>query len=286
MYIFYFAAPIPIVPPPNWPLEDWPPTLQPKTKGIDKDVQVKPSICDGATETTLELFDIPKPLPKPKTRKFGTQTNSGGTENTAITDKLLKSNRKCLVYCGIPLSFLKMILEVLEGKAYKYEKLSLADQVVLFYHKCKTNLTNGCLAIEFNVTEDKVSAVFEHIEFALFDHAKDSIYWLTREQNQKLMPEAFKKEYPNCIGILDACEVRTECPGNVRQSVLMWSTYKHGFTIKFLICIAPCGQITFVSRGYGGRTTDTQITIGCGVIDKVEPGDTLMMDKVRYFKHH
>ena len=65
-----------------------------------------------------------------------------------------------------------MILEVLEGKAYKYEKLSLADQVVLFYHKCKTNLTNGCLAIEFNVTEDKVSAVFEHIEFALFDHAQ------------------------------------------------------------------------------------------------------------------
>jgi hypothetical protein len=206
-YIFYFAAPIPIVPPPNWPLEDWPPTLQPKTKGIDKEVQVKPSYCDRATDTTLELFEIPKPLPKPKTRKFGTQTNSGGTENTAITDKLLKSNRKCLVYCGIPLSFLKMILEVLEGKAYKYEKLSLADQVVLFYHKCKTNLTNGCLAIEFNVTEDKVSAVFEHIEFALFDHAKDSIYWLTREQNQKLMPEAFKKEYPNCIGILDACKL-------------------------------------------------------------------------------
>ena len=269
-----------MIPPPNWPLEDWPPTLQPKTKGIDQDVQVKPINCDRATETTVELFEIPKPLPKPKTRHFSTQTMAGGSENSAITDKLLQSNRKCLVYCGIPLAFLKMILEVLEGKAYKYEKLSLADQVVIFYHKCKTNVTNGCLAIDFNVTEEKVSAVFEHIEFALFDHAKDSIYWMTREQNQKLMPESFKKEYPNCIGILDACEVRTECPGNVRQSVLMWSTYKHGFTIKFLICIAPCGQITFISRGYGGRTTDTQITIACGVIDKVERGDTLMMDKV------
>ena len=265
--------------PPNWPENEWPPKLQEKLVKVEKPYLLKRvPTRDQATETTVELFNIPKEIPKPKTRNIGIQTNR--TENLAITDKLLNSQRKCLVYCGIPVTFLKTMLDVLDGCAYKYQKLSLADQIVLFYHKCKTNLTNGCLALDFDTTEDKVSAIFQHIEFALFEWAKDSIFWLTREQNQKMMPDSFKKDYPLVIGILDACEVRTECPQNVRQNILMWSTYKHSFTIKFLICIAPCGLITFISRGYGGRTTDTQLTIGCGVINKLEPEDQLMMDKV------
>ena len=56
------------------------------------------------------------------------------------------------------------------------------------------------------------------------------------------------------IVILDACEMRTEIPSRVDHSVYAFSSYKHGHTIKFLIGIAPNGLITFISKGYGGRT--------------------------------
>ena len=34
-----------------------------------------------------------------------------------------------------------------------------------------------------------------------------------------------------------------------------------------------------MSRGYGGRITDAQITTQCGILDLLEPGDLVMADK-------
>ena len=46
-----------------------------------------------------------------------------------------------------------------------------------------------------------------------------------------------------------------------------------------MIGIAPCGLITFISKAYGGRITDSQLTVDCGVIDKLESEDEVMLDK-------
>ena len=43
--------------------------------------------------------------------------------------------------------------------------------------------------------------------------------------------------------------------------------------------IAPCGLITFISHGYGGRITDGQLTNDSGLLNLLEPGDTVMADK-------
>ena len=34
-----------------------------------------------------------------------------------------------------------------------------------------------------------------------------------------------------------------------------------------------------MSKAYGGRITDSQLTVDCGVVEKVEYGDEWMMDK-------
>ena len=68
-------------------------------------------------------------------------------------------------------------------------------------------------------------------------------------------PDAFRN-YPNCRTIIDCTELRCESPGSVQNRVLMHFSYKVSFTIKFLIAISPCGLITFVSKCYGGKSTD------------------------------
>ena len=64
----------------------------------------------------------------------------------------------------------------------------------------------------------------------------------------------------------------------------MYSTYKSHFTLKYLIACAPSGETMFISRGYGGRTTDFEITCQSGFIDHVEVGDVVLADKVVYFE--
>ena len=58
-----------------------------------------------------------------------------------------------------------------------------------------------------------------------------------------------------------------------------WSHYKHHNTVKLLIAISPQGTITFISRSYGGRTSDKYITENCGVLDNLLPGDQILADR-------
>ena len=43
--------------------------------------------------------------------------------------------------------------------------------------------------------------------------------------------------------------------------------------------LAPCGLISFISKAYGGRITDSQLTVDCGLLDNLEAGDAVMSDK-------
>jgi hypothetical protein len=59
----------------------------------------------------------------------------------------------------------------------------------------------------------------------------------------------------------------------------MWSNYKSNFTFKFLIAVAPSGLITFLSQAYGGRATDSFITVDSGFFNLLGPDDVVLADK-------
>ena len=80
------------------------------------------------------------------------------------------------------------------------------------------------------------------------------------------MPESFVRNYPRTRAIFDCFEVATEVPSKVSHNVLAWSNYIKRFTIKVLLALAPCCLIQFVSKGYGGRATDSQIVVSSGVL--------------------
>ena len=66
-----------------------------------------------------------------------------------------------------------------------------------------------------------------------------------------------------------------ERPSNLKARAQMWSNYKQHNTVKILIAITPQGNISFVSKAWGGRVSDKYIT----ELDKLLPGDLVLADR-------
>ena len=92
------------------------------------------------------------------------------------------------------------------------------------------------------------------------------------------MPKCFAK-YPNTIGIIDCTEGGIEKPSLAKAQAQTYSSYKSKNTWKKLLCIVPCGTISFVSKAYGGSASDRFITENCGILNHLKPGDSIMADK-------
>jgi len=83
-------------------------------------------------------------------------------ENLPVTDRALSSDEKCLNFTSVPLIVFNQIALCLKGKFLKTRiqtghYLSEKDQLMVFFHKCKTNNTYGVLACTFGFNGKLVS---------------------------------------------------------------------------------------------------------------------------------
>lgn len=84
------------------------------------------------------------------------------------------------------------------------------------------------------------------------------VVWPDRESLRKSLPYAFTFE--NTVCIIDCFEIFIEKPRNLLASAQCYSAYKSHHTMKYLIASCPQGSISFISNGWGGRTSDKFIT--------------------------
>ncbi|CAN7946346.1 unnamed protein product [Ixodes hexagonus] len=94
------------------------------------------------------------------------------------------------------------------------------------------------------------------------------------------MPASFRAAFGVKVAvILDCFEVFIDRPSSLVSRALTWSQYKHHNTVKYLIGIAPQGVITFISKGWGGRTSDKELTETCGILENLLLGDSVLADR-------
>ncbi|XP_049275828.1 uncharacterized protein LOC119372547 isoform X3 [Rhipicephalus sanguineus] len=197
----------------------------------------------------------------------------GGFDTVSLTPGAVRD------LCGVCDNVFAMLLGLLPEVRDKTTDVSLPNKLLIFLFKMKHGLPFSAIAVLFGIHETTVSRIFHAVLGTLATATRKWIYKPQMHVIKDTRPECFKLNYPECTVIVDCTEVRTETPSEVRQQHVLFSTYKNGFTLKFLVAIAPSGFIVFKSKSYGGRCSDTQIVLESGFLDIICQNDVILADK-------
>jgi hypothetical protein len=206
---------------------------------------------------------------------------SSKVKETTLDEDMFRENDKLVLYYT-GLSSWKLLLVLftyIHCHLKQRSSLSPFQQLILTLMKMRLNLPRQDLAYRFGIHNSTVTRTFHYVIDVLYVMLKPLIVWPERETLLKTMPMDFRKYCPRCVVIIDCFEIFLERPTNLLARAQTFSSYKHHNTIKYLIGITPQGTVTYISEGWGGRTSDKRITEECGILNKLLPGDTILADR-------
>ncbi|XP_024944633.1 uncharacterized protein LOC112494939 [Cephus cinctus] len=189
----------------------------------------------------------------------------------------VRNDQEILDLGGVMLFTFKLLLKALSDS--KVMKISKENRLFIFLTKIKTGLSFAAISVLFHIHRTTASRIFVILLQSLRVACHQFILWPCRDIVQNTMPEAFKQSYRDCRVIIDCTEIKLEQPSSVKNRVLIYSNYKKGFTSKVLVSCTPESLISFIAKCYGGRTSDCQITTDSEILDLLEPGDVVLLDK-------
>ena len=197
--------------------------------------------------------------------------------------RLEQDKEMVLFLTGIPNYLLLMSLFSFLSESVSHTHrncLTTFQEFFLTMMRLRLNLPFQDLAYRFNISKSTVSRIFEKWINVMATALKFLIKWPNREELQKTMPTDFVQVYGHKVAvIIDCFEVFIERPGDLLARASTWSNYKHHNTIKFLIGICPQGVISFISKAWGGRTSDKYLTENCHILNRLLPGDIVLADR-------
>lgn len=157
-------------------------------------------------------------------------------------------------------------------------KLTKIDEFLMVLMRLKLGLLTQDLADRFNVVESSVSSTF----FTWMKMLSVELKCMLEYPPQAHIFSNLPKEahlFPRLRCILDCTEIFIERPRHLLVQSMTWSSYKNHNTAKVLVGITPRGKISFISKAWGGRTSDVHIVNNSGFLELLDPYDQILADK-------
>lgn len=166
----------------------------------------------------------------------------------------------------------------LVSPTYTRYGLPAADQLLMVMMKLRHATTHKDLGYQFGVHVSRVSKIFHHWIDIMSRELQQLISWPDHELVHETLPDCFKPKYTRTKCIIDCSEVFIQRSTSLSARAETYSNYKSHNTIKFLVAISPTGALIFVSKCWGGRVSDKQLTSLCGFLEKLTHGDLVLAD--------
>ncbi len=242
------------------------------------------SVQDAAVQTeipTENFMDLQKKI------KSLEEENVLLRKNIAYTrtyDMIVNSNQKIFkFYTGLyNVGLFNSLLTYLLSEWEPDVKVTLkpCEQLLLVLMKLRLGLLNQDLAFRFQIGLGTVSSIFHAWLNIMFVQLNEIIIWPSRKNVKKYIPQCFKDvTLENVRCIIDCTEIFIEKPHNFKARAQTYSNYKHHNTMKCLVGITPSGVICFISRAWGGRISDRQLTVKSGLLNLLENDDVVLADR-------
>ncbi|RVE40319.1 hypothetical protein evm_015031 [Chilo suppressalis] len=197
----------------------------------------------------------------------------------------IKDNEALSTATGIEtLEILDTIVDIVKtltdnGVTYSNARMSLRERIIMTYVKLKQNISYSLLALMFNCyTAKHCQRVFDEMISLLSQGLKFAVAWPTRDEISRNLPKCFE-DFENVRVVLDCTEIFIQSPKALCCQVLTYSRYKGSNTCKLMTGVTPAGNISFISKPYGGRATDDNIFEQSNILSLLEPGDGVMVDR-------
>uniref|UniRef100_A0A3P8RV78 THAP-type domain-containing protein n=1 Tax=Amphiprion percula TaxID=161767 RepID=A0A3P8RV78_AMPPE len=192
-----------------------------------------------------------------------------------FTDRFLSDDRSVKLNTGLPNkgTFNKLLQS---GPA---RKLSIRAEFLMVLMKLRLGLTNEFLASIFSISASSCSTILTTWIKFLSVQLRGLVIWPDKNLIRTMLPASLAEKYPSLRCILDCSETFTDKPRDLKLQAATWSDYKKHNTLKYLVGIAPNSHISFMSKAWGGRTTDRQIIQQSGFLDLVDPHDLIIADR-------
>ncbi|KAE8740222.1 hypothetical protein FOCC_FOCC014274 [Frankliniella occidentalis] len=196
---------------------------------------------------------------------------------------LLSTKEKLFTFTGLhSLELLdclaQCVAEIALDAQSKKKLLTVKDRIILTMVKIKQNMDFTALGVLFGINRQTCSNYFKNMCPLLARVLKVVIPWPDQSLIRCNLPLSFDKFRSTKI-VLDCCEVTIEKCKCLKCRVLTYSQYKKNHTVKFNMGVAPSGLITEASSAYGGRASDKHIVADSGILNKLDYGDAVMVDK-------
>ncbi|XP_041949697.1 uncharacterized protein LOC121709990 isoform X1 [Alosa sapidissima] len=208
----------------------------------------------------------------------------GALSKKALDENFLKNNDlKVKYYTGLPSFSLLMgvLMQIIPSlPKTKERKLSHFQMLLLTLMRLRLDLPVEHVAHLFDISRHTAYNLFFETINVLHAHLSPLVYWPKRHCIQASMPHQYVEMFGNRVTvIIDCFELFIERAQNLRAKAQTYSNYKSRYTMKYLIGITPQGTISFISKGWGGRASDKQITENSGFLQKLSSGDLVLADR-------